>query len=78
LPDRSHEPGILAAGEEPVRQFLGRIGMPEVDITLYLDEARKQPGPTVFSFGTEDEGLIPEFRLTCEGHDGFVLGTVQL
>ncbi len=60
-----------------MRRFLRRPGMPEVDISLYLDEARKGPGPATFSFGTDDEGLIPEFRLSCETSD-FVLTEVQL
>jgi hypothetical protein len=40
-----HEPGVLAAGEEPVREYLRRLGMPEPDISVYLDEARRGPGP---------------------------------
>jgi hypothetical protein len=62
-----HEPGVLAAGEEPVRQYLRRLGMPEADISLYLDEARKGLGPATFSFGTDDEGLIPQ--LSSSGDD---------
>jgi hypothetical protein len=67
-----HEPGVLAAGEEPVREYLHRLGMPEPDINVYLDEARRGPGPATFSFGTDDEGLIPQLRLSHEG-SGFVL-----
>ena len=73
----AHEPGILAAGEEPVRQFLHGLGMPEVDVNVYLDEARSGPGPALFSFGTDDEGLIPRYHLVF--HDSeFVLTEVQL
>jgi hypothetical protein len=67
-----HEPGVLAAGEEPVRRYLHGLGMPEPDIDVYLDEARRGPGPATFSFGTEDEGLIPQLRLDFEGSQ-FVL-----
>jgi hypothetical protein len=73
----THEPGILAEGEKPVRRFLLGLGMPEVDIGLYLDEARQGPGPATFSFGADDEGQIPEFSLSCETSD-FVLTEVQL
>ena len=72
-----HEPGVLAAGEEPVRQYLRRLGMPEADISVYLDEARRGPGPAAFSFGTDDEGLIPQLRLDCEGQE-FVLSEEPL
>ena len=71
------DPHVLAAGEESVRQFLRGIEMPEPDIEIYLDEARKGPGPATFSFGSDDEGLIPEFRLSYEA-GGFVLARVQL
>lgn len=54
-----HEPGVLAAGEEPVREYLRRLGMPEPDISVYLDEARRGPGPATFTFSAHDEGLIP-------------------
>jgi hypothetical protein len=62
-----HEPGVLAAGEEQVRQYLRGLGMPEPDVSVYVDEARRGPGPATFSFGTDDEGLIPQLRLSCEG-----------
>jgi hypothetical protein len=68
----AHEPGVLAAGEGRVREYLRRLGMPEADISIYLDEARRGPGPATFSFGTDDEGLIPQLRLSCEGSE-FVL-----
>jgi hypothetical protein len=38
----------------------------------YLDEAQRGPGPATFSFGSDDEGLVPQFRLSCEGSN-FVL-----
>jgi hypothetical protein len=72
-----HEPGVLAAGEEPVRRYLRGLGMPEPDISVYLDEARRGPGPATFSFGTDDEGLIPQFRLDSEGAE-FVLSREPL
>jgi hypothetical protein len=72
-----HEPGVLAAGAEPVRQYLRGLGMPEPDIDVYLDEARRGPGPATFSFGTQDEGLIPQLRLEFAGSE-FVLSQEPL
>jgi hypothetical protein len=62
-----HEPGVLAAGEDQVRQYLRSLGMPEPNISVYVEKARHGPGPAIFSFGTDDEGLIPQLRLSCEG-----------
>jgi hypothetical protein len=64
--------GIVATGEEAVRHYLRGLGMPGYDIGVYLDEARQGPGPATFSFGTNDSGFIPEFRLAYEGSE-FVL-----
>jgi hypothetical protein len=72
-----HEPGVLAAGEASVRQYLRGLGMPEPDIDVYLDEAQRGPGPATFSFGTDDEGLVPQFRLSCESSE-FVLSEEPL
>lgn len=67
-----NEPEVVATGEEPVRQYLRGARMPEYDISVYLDEARKGPGPATFSFGADDSGIIPEFRLSYEDSE-FVL-----
>jgi hypothetical protein len=72
-----HEPGVLAAGAGQVREYLRGFGMPEPDIDIYLDEARRGPGPATFSFGTDDEGLVPQFRLSCESSE-FVLSEEPL
>ena len=60
------EPEIVATGELPVRNYLRGLHMPEYDISVYLDQARRGPGPALFSFGECDAGVIPEFRLSCE------------
>jgi hypothetical protein len=57
---------VVAAGEERVRNYLRGLHMPEYDISLYVDEARRGPGPATFSFGAGDMGIIPEFRLSLD------------
>lgn len=70
------DPEVIATGKERVREYLLGLGMPEPDIRLYLDEAQQGPGPATFSFGSDDEGLIPDFQLSCDASE-YVLAKVQ-
>ena len=65
------EAAVVAAGIGQVRRYLGALGMPEDDISGYLQQSRRGPGPAVFSF-SGDRGDAYEYWLTCDDAE-FVL-----
>jgi hypothetical protein len=66
------EPAVVAAGGESVRRYLAELGMPEDEVSRYLQQARKGPGPALFSFGADSGGAPRRYWLSCDESE-FVL-----
>jgi len=60
------------AGAGPVRRYLRRLGVPELNIAQYVAEARRG-GPVTVSFGSNNKGVMPPLRLYCPGGSEFEL-----
>jgi hypothetical protein len=66
------EPAVVAAGGGSVRRYLAELGMPEDEVSRYLQQARKGPGPALFSFGADSAGAPSRYWLSCDASE-FVL-----